>query len=76
MTALIRLPQALDRFIRLPDKDGALRYITLEDTVLLFINKLFPAIKSRDRARSASSATAISKSRKKPKIWCASSKAR
>lgn len=45
MTALIRLPQALDRFIRLPDKDGALRYITLEDTVLLFINKLFPGYK-------------------------------
>jgi polyphosphate kinase len=45
MTALIRLPQALDRFIRLPDKDGALRYITLEDTVLLFITKLFPGYK-------------------------------
>jgi len=45
MTALIRLPPALDRFIRLPDLDGVLRYITLEDTVLLFIEKLFPGYK-------------------------------
>lgn len=42
MTALIRLPPALDRFIRLPDVDGSLRYITLEDTVLMFIERLFP----------------------------------
>ncbi|MDB5525619.1 MAG: polyphosphate kinase [Rhizobium sp.] len=45
MTALIRLPQALDRFVRLPDHNGVLRYITLEDTVLLFIDKLFPGYK-------------------------------
>ncbi|MBL0371288.1 RNA degradosome polyphosphate kinase [Rhizobium sp. KVB221] len=45
MTALIRLPQALDRFVRLPDLDGVLRYITLEDTVLLYIEKLFPGYK-------------------------------
>ena len=45
MTGLIRLPQALDRFIRLPDHKGTLRYITLEDTVLSFITKLFPGYK-------------------------------
>ena len=45
MTGLIRLPQALDRFIRLPDHKGTLRYITLEDTVLSFIVKLFPGYK-------------------------------
>ncbi|WP_313194054.1 RNA degradosome polyphosphate kinase [Shinella zoogloeoides] len=42
MTALLRLPVALDRFIRLPDSGGAIRYITLEDAVGLFIGKLFP----------------------------------
>jgi len=42
MTALLRLPVALDRFIRLPDVGGAIRYITLEDAVGLFIGKLFP----------------------------------
>ncbi|WP_414714187.1 RNA degradosome polyphosphate kinase [Shinella sp.] len=42
MTALLRLPVALDRFVRLPDSKGAIRYITLEDAVGLFIGKLFP----------------------------------
>jgi polyphosphate kinase len=42
MTALLRLPVALPRFVRLPDAKGAIRYITLEDAVGLFIGKLFP----------------------------------
>ena len=42
MTALLRLPVALDRFVRLPDADRTIRYITLEDVVGLFIGKLFP----------------------------------
>ncbi|MBD8685389.1 RNA degradosome polyphosphate kinase [Rhizobium skierniewicense] len=42
MTALLRLPPALDRFIRLPDEKGAIRYITLEDVVGLFIHRLYP----------------------------------
>ena len=42
MTALLRLPVALDRFIRLPDARSVIRYITLEDAVSLFIERLFP----------------------------------
>ncbi len=42
MTALLRLPPALDRFIRLPDDGAVIRYITLEDAVSLFIDRLFP----------------------------------
>tara|TARA_R100001129_G_scaffold185574_5_gene174227 strand:- start:5775 stop:8024 length:2250 start_codon:yes stop_codon:yes gene_type:complete len=43
MTALIRLPVALDRFLRLPDSDtGVIRFITLEDVVSMFIDRLYP----------------------------------
>lgn len=42
MTALLRLPVALDRFIRLPDVKNVIRYITLEDVVSQFIDRLFP----------------------------------
>ncbi len=42
MTALLRLPPALDRFVRLPDDRNAIRYITLEDVVGLFIHRLYP----------------------------------
>ncbi|HTV69364.1 MAG TPA: RNA degradosome polyphosphate kinase [Rhizobiaceae bacterium] len=42
MTALLRLPVALKRFIRLPDRKGRVRFITLEETVSMSIGKLFP----------------------------------
>jgi polyphosphate kinase len=42
MTALLRLPPALDRFIRLPDSSSVIRYITLEDVVNIFIHRLYP----------------------------------
>ncbi|MFN3635085.1 MAG: RNA degradosome polyphosphate kinase [Rhizobium rhizophilum] len=42
MTALLRLPTTLDRFVRLPDDGSTIRYITLEDMVGLFINRLYP----------------------------------
>ncbi|RVN42093.1 RNA degradosome polyphosphate kinase [Sinorhizobium meliloti] len=41
MTALLRLPVALDRFVRLPDVKNVIRYITLEDVVSQFIDRLF-----------------------------------
>ncbi|OLP43163.1 RNA degradosome polyphosphate kinase [Rhizobium oryziradicis] len=42
MTALLRLPPALDRFVRLPDDNTTIRYITLEDVVGMFIHRLYP----------------------------------
>jgi polyphosphate kinase len=42
LKALIRLPQKLERFIRLPDRDGKLRFVLLEHAITLFAPKLFP----------------------------------
>lgn len=43
LNALILFPQAIRRFIRLPGRE--IRYITLEETVTLFLDKLFPGYK-------------------------------
>jgi polyphosphate kinase len=42
MTALLRLPVALRRYIRLPDRKNCVRFIPIEETVNLFIGQLFP----------------------------------
>ncbi len=47
MTALLRLPTALRRFIRLPDNKSEIRFIPIEETVGLFIGKLFPGYEVR-----------------------------
>jgi polyphosphate kinase len=48
MTALLRLPPALKRFHRLPEKaDGKARFVMLEDLVSLHIGKLFPGYSVR-----------------------------
>ena len=45
MVALLRLPVALRRFVRLPDNRDCVRFVRLEDTVLMFIDRLFPGYK-------------------------------
>lgn len=42
MSALLRLPVALKRFIRLPDRRNHVRFIPLEEVVGIYIGKLFP----------------------------------
>ncbi len=42
MNALLRLPVALRRFIRLPDGKTVVRFIQLEEAVGMFIGRLFP----------------------------------
>ena len=42
MTALLRIPTTLDRFIKLPGDRGVERFIGLDQAVVLFIPRLFP----------------------------------
>ncbi|AQS41515.1 MAG: Polyphosphate kinase [Candidatus Tokpelaia hoelldobleri] len=42
MTALLRLPITLPRFVLLPDEGRGARFVTLEGIVSLFISRLFP----------------------------------
>lgn len=43
MTALIRMPMTLDRFIKLPGGEAGIdRFVTLDQAVSLFIPRLFP----------------------------------
>jgi polyphosphate kinase len=42
MTALLRLPTSLRRFIQLPERKGSVRLIALEEIVGLNIGRLFP----------------------------------
>ncbi|MEQ1953286.1 RNA degradosome polyphosphate kinase [Mesorhizobium sp. CN2-181] len=42
MNALLRLPVALKRYIRLPDQQKHVRFIPLEEAVGIYIGRLFP----------------------------------
>jgi len=43
MRALLPLPNQVERFVRLPSEEGGkIRFVTLEDLVLLFLERIFP----------------------------------
>ncbi len=42
LRALLPIPHQIDRFIRLPDRDGSMRYLPLEELLLLNLTSLFP----------------------------------
>jgi polyphosphate kinase len=48
LQALLPIPAQIDRFVRLPSIDGAIRFVFLEDVLLLHIEALFPGYVLRD----------------------------
>ncbi len=42
LTALLPIPSQLQRFVRLPDRRGKARFITLENLIGLYLDRLFP----------------------------------
>lgn len=50
LDALLPVPPQVARFIRLPDRDGAIRYIRLEHLLGLFLDQLFPGYRVTGRA--------------------------
>ncbi|MDO9710479.1 RNA degradosome polyphosphate kinase [Paracraurococcus lichenis] len=49
MRALLPLPPQIDRFIRLPAGDGAIRFVLLEDAITLSLGRLFPGFIPADQ---------------------------
>lgn len=48
ITGLVPLPTFAPRFIRLPDKAGqGIRFVALEDVIVLFLDMLFPGMKDK-----------------------------
>ncbi|WP_092783272.1 RNA degradosome polyphosphate kinase [Jannaschia pohangensis] len=47
LRALLPIPAQIDRFLRLSDKDGVIRFLPLEDLLLMQITELFPGYQLR-----------------------------
>ena len=48
LQALLPIPAQVARFIRLPDKDGQVRFLPLEDLLMLQLHHLFPGYKIKN----------------------------
>jgi polyphosphate kinase len=48
LQALLPIPGQVTRFIRLPDKDGHVRFLPLEDLLMLQLHHLFPGYKVKN----------------------------
>ena len=48
LQALLPIPGQVTRFIRLPDKDGQVRFLPLEDLLMLQLHHLFPGYKVKN----------------------------
>ncbi|MCV6585485.1 MAG: RNA degradosome polyphosphate kinase [Marinibacterium sp.] len=47
LKALLPIPAQIDRFARLPSKDGTLRFLPLEELLLVHIDRLFPGYRTK-----------------------------
>ncbi len=47
LQALLPIPQQIDRFVALPSDNGELRYLPLEELLLLHLDSLFPGYKAK-----------------------------
>ncbi|MXQ08844.1 RNA degradosome polyphosphate kinase [Alphaproteobacteria bacterium GH1-50] len=45
LRALLPVPQQVQRFVALPDRDGGLRFLPIEELLLLHLERLFPGYK-------------------------------
>jgi polyphosphate kinase len=47
LDALLPIPSQTARFVRLPERDGAVRFLSLENLLSLFLDRLFPGYEVR-----------------------------
>ena len=48
LQALLPIPHQIDRFVSLPERDGVLRFLPLEELLLLHFDSLFPGYRMKD----------------------------